>query len=171
MTDTLDDRALRLAFNTAAHASVMLGDETSLDPLNMAWPSFGAVNDPVPQAEYLAAFVRANREAPPEALYIHARPRIHTIRTPWAVLPLPDAFAYALFVLVLNQTDAKLAQEKAARDERERAAGPQPAARRPSRDDHVMERHDGMLEREIYTDPRLSKKRGRTMTLPVKRGQ
>lgn len=170
MTDIQNDRALRLAFNTAAHASVLLNDEGSGGDLNLAWPTFGAVTDPAAHAGELAKFVRANREAPPEALYIHARmARVHAIRTPWSVLPLSAAFAYALFVLVLNQTDAELARIAAAKAEAERNANP-PKPRKPSRDDHVMEQHDSIHDREVYTDPRLSRKKRGTLTLPGKRG-
>lgn len=139
MTDkpTPVDRALRLAFMTAAHAHAMLcGPAAPVDGFNLGWPTFGAAGgDDNLQltAEHLAPFVRANREAPPEALYIHCRGLTHTNRTPWAVLPLHEAFAFALFVLMLNQTDARLAADQAEREARERV----PAEAAPIRD-HVL---------------------------------
>lgn len=131
------DRALRLAFMTAAHAHAMLcGPAAPKDGFNLGWPTFGAAGgDDNLQlaAEHLAPFVRENREAPPEALYIHGRGNVHDNRAPWAVLPLHEAFAYALFVMVLNQTDTRLAVDQAEREAREREpAKPEPIG------DHVL---------------------------------
>lgn len=129
-----NDRAVRLAFVTAAHAHAMLcGPAAPADGFNLGWPSFGGAggDDNMKLAsEHLAPFVRANREAPPEALYIHSRGLTHDSRTPWAVLPLHEAFAFALFVMVLNQTDTRLAADQAEREARER----EPAAPEPIRD-------------------------------------
>lgn len=156
------DRALQIAFNTAAHAAAMLAEAPPAGPLDVTWPSFG--RDAALEAneawasELLAPFVRANREAPPEALYIHARGRAHDNRAAWDVLPLSGAFAYALFALVLCQTDAEIARARAAREQELRDAMPAPA-RRPSRDDHALEEIDGIADREIYVDPRLSRRR------------
>lgn len=163
------DRALQLAYASAAHAAALLRDDEVLD-VDLAWPSLG--RDPAPAAnveigrDLLAPFVRANREAPPEALYIHARHAAHRSRLPWATLPLPDIFAYALFVLVLIQADAAIATAKAEREAAERDAQPR-VQKRPGRDDHTMEQLDGAFDRDVFVDPRMRGKRSK-LTLPKK---
>lgn len=166
----MTDRALQIAFNTAAHAAAMLAEAPPAGPLDVTWPSFGrdaaAEANQAWAAGLLAPFVRANRDAPPEALYIHARGQAHDVRAAWDVLPLSGAFAYALFALVLTQTDAEIARARAAREQDLRDALPAPP-RRPSRDDHALEQLDGVADREVYTDPRLSRRR-RRLSLPRK---
>jgi hypothetical protein len=182
MTDTkaqADDRALRLAYNTAAYAAALLADDAGLADICMTWPSLGAEESVERNwtfaRDVMAPFVRANRDAPPEALYIVGRD-LHANRIAWSVLPMRAAFAYALFTLTLTLTDRRIAEDAAARAELTRKPAP---ARRSAPDDFTYEQHDGVLDRvgeyrhvqifpgqargDVVTDPRLTRKaKGKT---------
>lgn len=125
------DKALTLAFGISAMAGAILRDGDPSEPVG-SWPMMTndetkAVDGAIAARDVLAPFVRANPEAPPEALYIHASDKkIHTLDPHgWPTLALPAQFSYGLFALALLHTDKVIAAAKAAP-----APAPQPALTR-----------------------------------------
>jgi len=118
----LVDQAL-VAPIAAAHMAAMsvfkrLGP-TGEERFPSAWPLLGAAADEteitIALVKTLAPFVRANKDAPAEALYRQARADgVHAgAAAGFAALPIHVRLAYATFRVVLTAIDAELALERA----------------------------------------------------------
>lgn len=131
------DKALSLAYLNAAVAASVLQDKGD-GPADLAWPAMpdiiaGVRPEDIERLsaeaarDVLAPFVRANKDAPPEALFIHAGDaKVHKPGA-WSELPMPSLFAYGLFATTLVYAD-KVIAENAAKESAAAAAAPPSAA-------------------------------------------
>lgn len=113
------DRALTIAFATAAYAATVI--DGLPDATAMGWPQIftGTPEQGCSAArDVLAPFVRQWPDAPPDALYLHARDqRVHN-GGPDAFRRqgLSTQFAYGLFSTVLVMADRAMAADQARRE-------------------------------------------------------